>query len=381
MNVAIVTATPSKGAVEAVFKSWGVSADIIAVDKPFAAALSFSDLYALRGVLEPYDAVIVPPAMRASESVKACRELGLRVVKGTANLLSLPTLVRHVSELLEELSPRYHAERVTTVVPGMYVLRRERKLVAAIAKDMNTALEADGYADLLFVKKLHGSAERELYSKVIDFDTYETGDVCRISKPADLLELKDCRIVDITPLLDLGLDPSTIAYMVSRMCNAEVVLTSKSYCRVACGVRAAALALKYGLAKIPLYSPSVHEGAADGTYVVRFSGCRVIEACKGSSSPLELDPKGYFIISVDYDRGVVVAYHFKYGSWEPDVAVAGREWESILRRILELGLVSKDTHVAYLAVELYKAVDALRRGALYIQELEPTTCVACLSFE
>ena len=90
---------------------------------------------------------------------------------------------------------------------------------------------------------------------------------------------------------------------------------------------------------------------------------------------LELDPKGFFVIMVDAEKGEMVAEHYENVEEEGRV-VSGRlvrvfvgpNAEAICQSILEHGAVSRMDHAAYLGRELQKAEAALRMGKRYVQD-------------
>ena len=73
------------------------------------------------------------------------------------------------------------------------------------------------------------------------------------------------------------------------------------------------------------------------------------------------DPKGDFRIWIDKDR--IVCSH-------KDVSIVGNDAKSIIDTVINLGLVSRLDHVAYLGRELKKAEIALKLGKNYIQDEE-----------
>jgi len=73
------------------------------------------------------------------------------------------------------------------------------------------------------------------------------------------------------------------------------------------------------------------------------------------------DPKGDFRIWIDKDR--IVCSH-------KDVSIVGKDAKSIVDTVINLGLVSRLDHAAYLGRELKKAEIALKLGKNYIQDEE-----------
>ena len=95
---------------------------------------------------------------------------------------------------------------------------------------------------------------------------------------------------------------------------------------------------------------------------------RVIVAGEHSSQTV-LDAKGSFRIALDRNSEVIVAQHFASPELaKPDKIIKGRTADGIYSKILELGLVSRTDHAAYLGGELAKAEIALRTGKEYVQD-------------
>jgi len=83
-----------------------------------------------------------------------------------------------------------------------------------------------------------------------------------------------------------------------------------------------------------------------------------------------LDTEGIFKITVDRDEETIVALHFATPRMEkPLKIIKGKTAESVYSKIVELGLVKRLDHAAYLGRELAKAEIALRSGKEYIQDM------------
>ncbi|MGF3523123.1 MAG: dihydropteroate synthase-like protein [Candidatus Bathyarchaeia archaeon] len=94
----------------------------------------------------------------------------------------------------------------------------------------------------------------------------------------------------------------------------------------------------------------------------------VIEA-KEKSGPDSLDSGGMFKILVDRQAKKIVALHFNTEKTEtPSRIIKGESAENIYSKIVDLGLVTKLDHAAYLGNELAKAEIALKTGKEYIQD-------------
>jgi dihydropteroate synthase-like protein len=85
--------------------------------------------------------------------------------------------------------------------------------------------------------------------------------------------------------------------------------------------------------------------------------------------PATVDPQGIFRITVDRNAGTIVALHFTTAETEkPSEIVKGKTAEAVYAKTLEIGLVTRLDHAAYLGSELAKAEVALRTGKEYIQD-------------
>jgi dihydropteroate synthase-like protein len=88
-----------------------------------------------------------------------------------------------------------------------------------------------------------------------------------------------------------------------------------------------------------------------------------------NSKPIELDSAGVFKISVDRVNGVLVAAHFNSAHINtPLNVIKGKTANNVYMKIMDMGLVSKLDHAAYLGSELAKAEIALRTGKEFIQD-------------
>lgn len=94
----------------------------------------------------------------------------------------------------------------------------------------------------------------------------------------------------------------------------------------------------------------------------------VVEA-KEKTEPVSLDSGGMFKILVDRQTKRIVALHFDSAKTEkPSRIIKGESAESIYSKIVDLGLVTRLDHAAYLGNELAKAEIALKTGKEYIQD-------------
>lgn len=82
-----------------------------------------------------------------------------------------------------------------------------------------------------------------------------------------------------------------------------------------------------------------------------------------------MDACGIFRIFVDYEESCIVALRFVASQLDKPVdTLKGKTAESIYVEIMELGLVTRLDHAAYLGRELAKAEVALRTGKEYVQD-------------
>src|SRR5437867_2780165 len=87
----------------------------------------------------------------------------------------------------------------------------------------------------------------------------------------------------------------------------------------------------------------------------------------GIREPLLYDPKGYFVISLDREKGEIILRHY-LPSHTPAHEMRGRGATSMLLGLLREGLVTQRSHAGYLGEELAKAQTALQFGLRYDQD-------------
>jgi dihydropteroate synthase-like protein len=87
------------------------------------------------------------------------------------------------------------------------------------------------------------------------------------------------------------------------------------------------------------------------------------------TKPATLDPQGVFKIMVDRNAKKIVALHFATPEVDkPNKIIKGKTAEAVYVKIVEIGLVTRLDHAAYLGSELAKAETALKTGKGYIQD-------------
>ena len=87
----------------------------------------------------------------------------------------------------------------------------------------------------------------------------------------------------------------------------------------------------------------------------------------GTREPLLYDPKGYFVISVDREKGEIILRHY-LPTHAPAHEMRGRGATSMLLGLLREGLVTQLSHAGYMGEELAKAQTALQFGLRYDQD-------------
>jgi dihydropteroate synthase-like protein len=122
-----------------------------------------------------------------------------------------------------------------------------------------------------------------------------------------------------------------------------------------------------GIDLLILKDKRIHEEPYDKKLEVNV---KVVDTSE-QSEPTTLDSEGMFKISIDRSNNVLVAVHYvSLDMTEPINVIKGKTADSVYSEIVEMGLVSKLDHAAYLGSELAKAEIALRTGKEYIQDKE-----------
>jgi dihydropteroate synthase-like protein len=95
---------------------------------------------------------------------------------------------------------------------------------------------------------------------------------------------------------------------------------------------------------------------------------QTIPAAEERKLPL-FDPKGCFKIVIDRANEDIVALHFSTSKRDkPTVIIKGKTAENVYAKIVEMNLITRLDHAAYLGSELAKAEIALKTGKEYIQD-------------
>jgi tetrahydromethanopterin S-methyltransferase subunit A len=87
----------------------------------------------------------------------------------------------------------------------------------------------------------------------------------------------------------------------------------------------------------------------------------------GVREPLQYDPKGYFVITLDREAEQIVMRHY-LSDHSPAHEMRGRSAGPMLLGLLREGLVTQLSHAGYLGEELAKAQAALQFGLRYDQD-------------
>ncbi|MGP3668206.1 MAG: dihydropteroate synthase-like protein [Candidatus Bathyarchaeota archaeon] len=82
------------------------------------------------------------------------------------------------------------------------------------------------------------------------------------------------------------------------------------------------------------------------------------------------DPRGYFKIYVNEEKGKIVVFYFSYDKNKPPIIFEGSNPMMLGRRIVKEGLISLLDHAIYLGSELQKANIALKTGRGYLQDFD-----------
>ncbi len=82
---------------------------------------------------------------------------------------------------------------------------------------------------------------------------------------------------------------------------------------------------------------------------------------------LEFDPSGFFVVLLNRPTGLIVCEHYE-NNGKLTHTVEGKEAALVAATAVELGLVSRLDHAAYLGRELAKAESALKTGGDYVQD-------------
>jgi tetrahydromethanopterin S-methyltransferase subunit A len=126
-------------------------------------------------------------------------------------------------------------------------------------------------------------------------------------------------------------------------------------------------ALEQGIGGLAARSPgrfaAGEESAGMATFDEQFTAIRP----GGQREPLQYDPKGYFVITLDREDELIILRHY-LPDHTPAHEMRGRVAGSMLLGLLREGLVTQLSHAGYLGEELAKAESALRFDLRYDQD-------------
>lgn len=96
----------------------------------------------------------------------------------------------------------------------------------------------------------------------------------------------------------------------------------------------------------------------------------------GKREPVEIDPRGYFLITVDKKEKVVVVRHKLNDTRDSKYTFRGKSAEELYRKIVHENLISKFDHASYMGKELARAEAALKSGKEFVQDAAETQKLA-----
>jgi dihydropteroate synthase-like protein len=187
-------------------------------------------------------------------------------------------------------------------------------------------------------------------------------------------------ISNVTELMDAdSVGINALLARLSAEVNASMLLATEKSDKAQGTVREEAIASKMmflakrrgsvpkdlGFDLLILKNKRKHEEAYDKAFE---ANARVILGNK-EATPAILDPQGVFRIMLDRNAETIVALHFATTeSDKPSNIIKGETAEAVYAKILEMKLVTRLDHAAYLGSELAKAETALKTGKEYIQD-------------
>jgi len=126
-------------------------------------------------------------------------------------------------------------------------------------------------------------------------------------------------------------------------------------------------ALKENISSLYARSPGVFKSEAGTALASTATGEQFVAIRPGGQrEPLVYDPKGYFVISLDRKKEIVLRHYLP--DHTPAHEMRGRGATSMLLGLLREGLVTQLSHAGYLGEELAKAQTALQFGLRYDQD-------------
>jgi len=187
-------------------------------------------------------------------------------------------------------------------------------------------------------------------------------------------------VSNITEMLDAdSVGINALLALLSAEVNASMLLATEKSSKAKGTVREEAVASKMmflakrrcsvpkdlGIDLLVLKDKRKHEETYDKTLEANAQ----LTVANEEPEPATSDPQGVFRILIDRNAETIVALHFATTETDkPKNIIKGVTAKAVYAKILEMGLVTRLEHAAYLGSELAKAEVALKTGKEYIQD-------------
>jgi dihydropteroate synthase-like protein len=187
-------------------------------------------------------------------------------------------------------------------------------------------------------------------------------------------------VSNVTELIDAdSVGVNALLARLSSEVNASILLATEKSCKAKGTVAEEVAAAKMmflakkrssvpkdlGIDLLILKDKRSHEEPYDKKLEV---GAKVVKASE-TLEPATLDSEGMFKIAIDrVDKVMVAVYYDSVEMAKPVNVIKGKTADSVFAKIVEMCLVSRLDHAAYLGSELAKAEIALRTGKEYVQD-------------
>jgi dihydropteroate synthase-like protein len=187
-------------------------------------------------------------------------------------------------------------------------------------------------------------------------------------------------VSNVTELFDAdSVGVNALLARLSSEVNASMLLATEKSSKAQGTVREEAIAAKMmflakkrgsvpkdlGIDLLVLKDKRKHEEAYDEM----LEGETQVTMANEAVAPETVDPQGVFRITVDRKLETIVALHFATAETDkPIIIIKGKTAEAVYAQIMEMRLVTRLDHAAYLGRELAKAEIALRVGKDYVQD-------------
>ena len=100
------------------------------------------------------------------------------------------------------------------------------------------------------------------------------------------------------------------------------------------------------------------------------SSNKVIEAKYDRIKDWVMDPKGYFLIKVDYGNKLIRVGYCTFPDNKLRAEITGKTAIEIINTLIKEEMISSLQHAGDMGIELYKAEIALKKNIEYIQDSE-----------